>query len=68
MALSFFLLTLLRAETDRLEKLRRLEIRLCNVAPLERPGVQSKIDFVMDEIAKLASNIQEHKAKFPAIR
>jgi hypothetical protein len=67
MANSFLLLTLLRAKIDRLEKLRRLEKRLCTVAPIERPEVQLKIDSVMDEIAKLCKDIQEYKASYLAM-
>jgi hypothetical protein len=59
---SHFLQSLLGAEMDRLGTLRRLEARLHSVAPLERPGVQMKIDVVMDEIAKLSMEIQVYEA------
>jgi HAMP domain-containing protein len=57
-----FLLSLLRAELDRLEKLRRLENRMHTVAPADRPTVQGKIDEVMEEVASLNRTIQEHRA------
>jgi hypothetical protein len=59
---SHFLLSVLRAEIDRLEKLRRLENRMYTVAPADRPAVQGKIDAVMEEIASLNRTIQEHRA------
>jgi len=64
----FFLLTLLRANIDRLEKLRRLETRLNSVAPIERAAVQRKIDSVEDEIAILSKDILEYKANYLAMR
>jgi hypothetical protein len=62
MANSFFVMTLLRLEIDRLEKLGRLETRLHSVAPTDRAAVQGKIDSTMDEIAKLNRNIEEYRA------
>jgi hypothetical protein len=59
---SLCLLTLLRAKIDRLEKLRRLEKSLRTVVPVERPGVQLKIDSLMDEIARVCRDIQEYKS------
>ena len=60
-----FLLSLHRAEKDRLENLRRLENRMCTVAPADRPAVQGKIDAVMEEVASLNRTIQEHRATHP---
>jgi hypothetical protein len=59
---TFFLLTLLRAEIDRLERLRRLESRLRLVPPAERPAVQRNIDSVMEEVASLNRTVQEYRA------
>jgi hypothetical protein len=59
---TFFLISLLRAEIDRLEKIGRLESRMYAVAPADRPAVQGKIDAVMEEIASLNRTIQEHRA------
>jgi hypothetical protein len=57
-----FLLSLLRAEKDRLEKLRRLENRILTALPAARPAIQEKIDAVMEEVANLNRTIQEHRA------
>jgi uncharacterized protein YlzI (FlbEa/FlbD family) len=57
-----FLQSLLRAEQDRLEKLRRLENRMLTVLPAGRLAVRGKIDEVMEEIANLSRTIQEYRA------
>ncbi len=57
-----FLLTLMRAEIDKLEKLQRLESRYYTTPPEERPAVQLKINSIMDEIASLSRAVQECKA------
>jgi len=57
-----FLLSLLRAEKDRLENLRRLENRMSTVAPADRPAIQGKIDEVMEAVASLNRTIQEYRA------
>jgi hypothetical protein len=57
-----FLLSLLRAEKDRLESLRRLENRMYTVAPADKPAMQGKIDRVMEEVASLNRTIQEYRA------
>jgi hypothetical protein len=62
---SFFLSTLIRAEDDRLEQLRRLEGRLLTVGPAGKPSIHGKIDLVMEEIAQLRKDIQECKASNP---
>jgi hypothetical protein len=59
---SFFLLTLLRAEIDRLEKLRRLESRLRLAPPAERPAIQRNIDSVMEEVDSLNRTVQKYRA------
>jgi hypothetical protein len=57
-----FLLSLLKAQIDRLEKLRRLENRMNTVAPADRPTVLGRIDVGMEEVASLNRTIQEHRA------
>jgi hypothetical protein len=57
--------SLLSAEIDRLEKLRRLVNRMYTVALADRPAIQSKIDAVMKEVASLNRAIQEYRATHP---
>ena len=64
---SFFLSTLIRAEFDRLEQLRRLEARLLIVAPAEKQRVRGKIESVMEDIAQLSRDIQVCKAGNPCL-
>jgi hypothetical protein len=59
---TFFLISLLRAEIDRLEKIGRLESRMYAIAPADRPAVQEKIDAVLEEVASLNRTIQECRA------
>jgi hypothetical protein len=62
MSKTHFLLTLMRAEIDKLEKLQRLEARLCATPPQERPTIQRNIDDTMEEIASLSRSVQECRA------
>jgi FtsZ-binding cell division protein ZapB len=58
----FLHLRLLRLEIDRLEELRRLEMKLLTAAPGDRSRVEQSINSVVDEITQLSRAIQELKA------
>jgi FtsZ-binding cell division protein ZapB len=58
----FLHLRLLRLEIDRLEELRRLEMKLLTAAPGDRSRVEKSINSVVDEITQLSRAIQELKA------
>ena len=62
MSKRFFLLRLFISKTDRLEKLRRLETKLCTAIPEDRPGIEQRINAVVDEIADLSKATQELRA------
>jgi hypothetical protein len=62
MSKTHFLLTLMRAEVDKLEKLQRLQARFHATPPLERPAVQCRIDVTMEEIASLGRSVQMCRA------
>ena len=57
-----YLLTLMRAEIDKLEKLRRLEAQLVLAPPTARPSIKEEIDATMEEIASLSRTVQNCKA------
>jgi hypothetical protein len=60
---TFMTLILLKSQISRLEKLRRLELRLQMAAPNDRPAIQQDISSLMEEIAQLCRALQEQKAR-----
>jgi hypothetical protein len=63
MSKTHFLLTLMRAEIDKLERLQRLESRYYTTPPEERPALQLKINELMEEIASIGRTVQQCKAE-----
>ncbi len=56
------MLTLMRAEIDKLEKLQRLESRFYSTPPEQRPAARLKINVMMEEIASLNRAVQQCRA------
>ena len=59
----FLLLRLFRLEIDRLEKLRRLEMKLQTAPTGDKPCIERRINEAVDEITQLSRAIQELRAQ-----